>query len=73
MEWKIDILQQFFVPADVEEILKIKLSYRTEDIIAWHFERSGIFSVKSAYKLALNLDTLETYASSSENKNRRCL
>jgi hypothetical protein len=73
MEWKIDILQQIFAPADVEVILKIKFSYRTEDIIAWHFERSGIFSVKSAYKLALNLSTLDTHASSSENKNRRCL
>ena len=76
--WKLNGMEDWhsttiFVPADVEEILKIKLSYRTEDIIAWHFERSGIFSVKSAYKLALNLDTLETYASSSENKNRRCL
>ena len=57
------------------EILKIKLSYIGSKIlyIAWHFEHSGIFSVKSSYKLALNLSTLATHASSSDNKNRRCL
>ena len=27
----------------------------TKDCIAWHFEKNGLFSVKSAYMLALNL------------------
>ena len=48
--------------------MKIKLSYRTEDIIAWHFEGSDIFSVKSAYKLVMNLSTLDTHDSSNDNK-----
>ena len=50
--------KQNFAPLDVEEILKIKLYSSFEDIIAWHYERSGIFSVKSAYKLALNMSTV---------------
>ena len=58
MEWKMNILQQNFAPLDVEEILKIKPYSSFEDIIAWHYERSGIFSVKSAYKLALNMSTV---------------
>jgi hypothetical protein len=44
-----------FLPIDVESILRIKLPRRDqEDILAWMPEQSGIFSVKSAYKLAFN-------------------
>lgn len=46
-EWKTEILQEHFDHVDVEEILKIKLSgSRIEDIVAWHFEPTGMFSVK---------------------------
>ncbi|KAG2574039.1 hypothetical protein PVAP13_7KG295601 [Panicum virgatum] len=70
-EWKTEVLHEHFDPVDVEEILKIKLSIeRTEDIIAWHFERTGVFSVKSAYKLALNLRTLGANTSGSKFQNR---
>jgi len=37
-----------FNPADVEEIKKIKIPAReAEDFIAWHMEKSGIFTVCS--------------------------
>lgn len=42
---------------DTEEVLKIRLSDRIEeDFLAWHHEKSGIFSVRSAYRLALQQD-----------------
>jgi hypothetical protein len=42
---------------DIEVILKIKPSRRhDEDILAWQLEKSGVFSVRSAYKLAFNQD-----------------
>jgi hypothetical protein len=38
-------------------LLRIRLWGRDEeDFIAWNYERSGLFSVRSAYKLALELD-----------------
>jgi hypothetical protein len=38
----------------VEEILKIKLSPRvSEDWVSWNFEKSGLFTVRSAYRLAM--------------------
>jgi hypothetical protein len=44
-------------PHDAEEVLKIRLSERNyEDYIAWHYEKSGVFTVKSAYHLALELE-----------------
>lgn len=41
---------------DAEEILKLRiLSYVDGDFLACHYEKNGIFSVKSACKFALHL------------------
>jgi hypothetical protein len=54
MTWKEDLIRNIFPSYDAEEILRIRLPHsREEDYIAWHFEKSGIFSVRSAYRLAL--------------------
>jgi hypothetical protein len=42
---------------DADEVLKVGLSDRGEDdCLEWHYERSGLFSVRSAYKLALEVE-----------------
>ena len=52
--WKTAVVNQVFYPVDAEEILKIRTSPRLgEDIVAWAPERSGNFTVRSAYRLAL--------------------
>jgi hypothetical protein len=52
--WKEDLVCSNFDPIDAEAILSIKTSRRLDaDILAWHPEPSGIFSVRSAYKLAM--------------------
>ena len=52
--WRGTLLQQYFLPVDVQEILKIKASPRLgADFLAWGAERTGIFTVRSAYRLAL--------------------
>jgi hypothetical protein len=49
-------INQIFNQPDTEEIAKIKIPTRlSEDFIAWHREKSGVFSVRSAYNLALKL------------------
>uniref|UniRef100_A0A453AW05 Reverse transcriptase zinc-binding domain-containing protein n=1 Tax=Aegilops tauschii subsp. strangulata TaxID=200361 RepID=A0A453AW05_AEGTS len=51
--WDLEKLQQYFLPVDIVEILKIRPSPRFgEDFLAWAPERNGIFTVRSAYKLA---------------------
>lgn len=61
-EWDINKLKTCFFPHDIEEIMKIKLSERViKDYIAWHLERFGIFTVKSAYWLAVRLDQQQQY------------
>jgi hypothetical protein len=52
-EWDTQVLKTCFYNHDIEEICKIRLSERMH---AWHYEKTGIFSVKSAYRLALEQD-----------------
>jgi hypothetical protein len=48
----LDILNVNLTPMDIEAVLKIPLShYKMEDFSAWAYERSGFYSVHSAYRL----------------------
>ena len=44
-EWNGTSVQEVFWPNDAEEILKIKLPKRKEDVTAWHYESSRHFFV----------------------------
>jgi hypothetical protein len=53
--WNLQKLQQYFLPMDIEVITAIPLSTRRmDDCWAWHFEKTGIFSVRSTYKMIVN-------------------
>jgi hypothetical protein len=55
--WHEAVVHRYFYPWDVDEILKMKLpSVDMSDSVAWHYEKFGLFSVKSAYRLALMID-----------------
>ena len=66
-QWKAELIRETFLPIDVDIILKLKPSRRLEDdVLAWQPESSGIFSVRSAYKLGLNdLSEQQDFAASS--------
>jgi hypothetical protein len=51
-EWDSEILRENLIPMDMEVVLKIPLSrYNMEDVNAWAYERSGVYSLRSTYKL----------------------
>jgi hypothetical protein len=53
--WDTALVGHYFRPIDADLILKIKTSRRLEeDVLAWQLEKSGQFSVRSAYRLAFN-------------------
>jgi hypothetical protein len=53
--WNMTRLLLYFQQDDIEEIVKIKTSRRNDcDFIAWHPEKRGSFTVRSAYRLALH-------------------
>ncbi|KAE8816788.1 hypothetical protein D1007_05819 [Hordeum vulgare] len=42
------------LPMDAEIVRKIPLSYTAQtDFYAWHYEKSGLFSVRSCYKMVV--------------------
>lgn len=46
-------MRQIFYPFDVHEICKTAIPRsNVKDYVAWHYEKNGVFSVRSAYKLA---------------------
>lgn len=50
--WDETALRRYFYPCDVVEILKIKLPMkRCAAFVAWNFEKSGMFTVRTAYRL----------------------
>ena len=57
--WNVQRLQQYFIEEDITTILKIHTSRRNEDdFISWQPDKRGMFTIKSAYKLGLNLAML---------------
>ena len=53
-QWDFNKLIAMFNPADADAIARIKIPTRaSEDVLAWHFDRTGTFTVRSAYNLAM--------------------
>jgi hypothetical protein len=65
-EWDEGTLRRYLFLWDVEAVLKIKLpASRGPDCVAWRYEKSGIFTVRSAYRLVIktaqDLDAMGVY------------
>ena len=69
--WNTEKLEEFFMPMDVQVIKAIPVcTHSQEDFWSWHYDRSGVFTVRSAYKLLVHTknrreDWLEGRANSS--------
>jgi hypothetical protein len=53
-QWDVAMVQQTFHPDDVQTILAIPVGGDFDDYIAWHFDKKGVFTVKSAYKVQID-------------------
>ncbi|OQU93325.1 hypothetical protein SORBI_3001G521001 [Sorghum bicolor] len=53
--WDENLISDVFWPEDAEAILMIPTDYEAVDWPAWHYDSKGVFSVKSAYKLAVQI------------------
>jgi hypothetical protein len=54
-QWDIEVLQGLFCEEDITAILSISIRGGMEDCVAWHPDKRGVFSVKSAYHLGMYL------------------
>ena len=50
-KWDEDLIKALFWDIDVSRILEIPLRQGREDLVAWHYNKNGYFSVGSAYHL----------------------
>jgi hypothetical protein len=53
--WDIQLVRQTFCASEAADILSIPIVDETDDFLAWHLDNRGIFTVKSACKLHVNL------------------
>ena len=59
--WDEQLVRQNFLQPDVEAILNIPLNPAgDEDTLAWSLEKSGIYSVKSAYRTLVTRNELSS-------------
>ncbi|KAH7526808.1 hypothetical protein JRO89_XSUnG0053100 [Xanthoceras sorbifolium] len=64
--WHVDIVRRHFIHEEADLILSLPLSlHPRRDSFLWHFDSRGLFSVRSAYKVALGLQQ-ESLTSSSK-------
>lgn len=52
--WDEQLIHSLFWPVDVHRILQIPIFNGREDVVAWHHNRNGLFSVRSAYHCQWN-------------------
>jgi ribonuclease HI len=64
--WNEQKLRATFFEVDVSDILKIPIGRAgTDDYIAWNYTKNGMFSVRSAYHLKTQLNSIRTGSPSS--------
>lgn len=72
--WDLQLLSQTFREEDVKVIHTIPVHVDMDDIIAWHFDAKGCFTVKSAYRVhrdALKRSNLNGKAEGAKNSEGR--
>jgi hypothetical protein len=50
-DWDDEMVHAIFWEEDAQKILTIPVHLEMDDILAWHYDPKGIFSVKSAYRV----------------------
>ena len=59
--WSMQLLKRFFTPLDIEAIANIPLcTDGKEDFWAWQYEWTGVFSVRSAYRMLVQRKEVNT-------------
>ncbi|KAI5351664.1 hypothetical protein L3X38_004555 [Prunus dulcis] len=73
-QWDLQKLNDLFLPVDVVDIVRIPLSFRAPpDRIVWNYDKHGLFTVKSAYRVALRVTSGDEDESSSSNSDTSML
>jgi hypothetical protein len=72
--WRIELLEEWFLPMDIEIIISIPLTTRRmEDFWAWQYEENGLLTIRSVYRMLVQTkkrreDWLEGRSASSNSE-----
>ena len=67
--WKLEVLENLFLPFEVDIIRSIPLSGRwPSDKLMWSGTQNGFFSVRSAYKYVLEFSSISLIGSTSDGR-----
>ncbi|KAH9656896.1 putative reverse transcriptase/RNA-dependent DNA polymerase [Citrus sinensis] len=70
-QWNEDMICQHFLREDAEIILRIPIpSTPMADQILWHYDKKGIYTVKSGYQVALRINFPDTPSCSEQPANQ---
>lgn len=53
-EWDAQLIHDTFHQDGVPIILSISVRQHMDDVVAWHFDAKGLFSVRSAYRVSVD-------------------
>jgi hypothetical protein len=60
--WNEEKLRHHMLPMNVDEILQIPICLRQHaDFWSWHYDRRGVFTVRSAYKMLVSTEDTERH------------
>ena len=54
--WDVEALNQHLLPMDTNSVMQIPISHTAQsDFWEWHYEKSGVFSVRPAYRMIVEM------------------
>ncbi|XP_050231894.1 uncharacterized protein LOC126680759 [Mercurialis annua] len=63
--WKMDTIRELFFPGDADQIINMPLPRTPQvDILRWHYDKKGLYTVRSGYRMAM---TMEDHPTSSNS------
>ena len=58
--WDEELVYQTFCNEDANLIMQLQVNESADDNLAWHYNKKGLFTVKSAYKVAMDSEAKHT-------------
>lgn len=53
--WNVALLMELFLSRDIRAIISIPTSISNKRIFLWHFDKRGVYTVKSAYYVSMDI------------------
>ncbi|KAK4416984.1 hypothetical protein Salat_2523900, partial [Sesamum alatum] len=66
--WRTELVERIFPPKLASSILAVPLGRGYPNALVWHFDKKGVFSVRSAYNFSCRMSRREMAVSSTGSR-----